>query len=158
MGHRLAPATIRTGDLPAPQAWDFIPTNRVRDGRLIIAGGRGLDEGPTHMRSRKAFVYDLRRRSTVDTVDPDTGIRTGKKSVVRGGWDYTRRADGTITTLSSGHVFGNAVLLHDGRVLMGGGHQFWDFDTSDMDDSVLATNTDGPAAFSGQLPGVPLEQ
>jgi hypothetical protein len=27
-----------------------------------------------------------------------------------------------------------------------------------MDDSVLATNTDGPAAFSGQLPGVPLEQ
>jgi hypothetical protein len=134
----------RTGDLPVPQQWLFMPTTRLRDGRLLIAGGVGTDGAATQTGSQRAFVYDAALTSTVAVLDPHTGVPTGATATVRGRWDFTRRVtDGVETTLDRGHVFGNAVRLKDGRVFVAGGHTFWvpDF-ANDNDLSVLATDTD----------------
>ncbi|MCW2761998.1 MAG: hypothetical protein JWR85_2199 [Marmoricola sp.] len=130
----------RTGDLPEAQEWLFTPTTLLEDGRLLIAGGIGLAERAKGTGSLKAFVYDARQKTTVDVVNPETGRKTGKKAVVQGRWDYTRKTDGTVSKLHSGHIFGNAALLKDCRVLVGGGHATWDY--PDTDASVLATHTD----------------
>ena len=155
----------RTGDLPEQQQWIFMPTTRLRDGRLLIAGGIGLDGVATGTGSHKAFVFDPTRFSTVDVIDPDTGIATGATAEVRGGWDYTRSVqDNSETTLARGHVFGNAVLLKDGRVFVVGGHTFWVPNFEDNNDlSALATDTDyfdpdtGLWATGAPLPPVPGE-
>jgi hypothetical protein len=121
-----------------------MPANRLRDGRLLIAGGVAEDGIATQTGSHQAFTYDVTRTSTVAVLDPHTGVPTGATAVVRGKWDVTRRvADHTETTLSSGHVFGHAVRLGDGRVLVVGGHTFWvpDFHPG-HDLSVLATGAD----------------
>ena len=73
-------------------------------------------------------------------MDPRPGLPTGGRSVVQGKWDYTRTTDGTVSTLNSGHMFGNAVLLNDGRLFVGGGHTAWNFFGDDT--STLATDTD----------------
>jgi hypothetical protein len=143
LSYRYDPATnrwSRTGDLPEPQQWSFTPTVLLPDGRLLISGGLGLDGLVSGLASRAAFVYNPRLTSVVDAIDPNTGLKTGKKIVVAGRWDYTRRADGTETTLSEGHLFGNETLLHDGRVFVAGGHSMWNVDTDDV--STLATNTE----------------
>jgi hypothetical protein len=134
----------RTGDLPVPQEWKFMPTIRLRDGRLLVAGGVGTAGAATQTGSRQAFVYDATRTSTVSVIDPDTGVPTGATAVVRGEWDVTRRiSDHGETTLGRGHVFGNAVRLKDGRVFVVGGHTYWIPDFQDNNDlSVLATDTD----------------
>jgi len=134
----------RTGDLPLRQQWLYMPTTRLRDGRLLIAGGVGEDGVATLTGSRQAFIYDVTQTSTVAVVDPDTGVPTGATAVVRGKWDVTRRvADNTETMLASGHVFGNSVRLKDGRVFVVGGHTFWIPDFQGGHDlSVLATGTD----------------
>lgn len=134
----------RTGDLPVPQQWLFMPTIRLRDGRLLVAGGVGTDGAATQTGSQRAFVYDVTLTSTVAVVDPDTGVPTGATATVRGRWDFTRRVAGNVeTTLGRGHVFGNAVRLKDGRVFVAGGHTFWVPDFADNSDlSVLATDTD----------------
>jgi hypothetical protein len=134
----------RTGDLPVPQQWVFMPTTRLRDGRLLIAGGVGTDGAATGAGSQRAFVYDATLTSTVTVIDPDTGVPTGAMATVAGRWDFTRRvADNVETTLGRGHVFGNAVRLKDGRVFVAGGHTFWVPDFTDANDlSVLATDTD----------------
>jgi hypothetical protein len=67
----------RTGDLPVRQQWLFMPTNRLRDGRLLIAGGIGEDGVATFTGSRQAFVYDVTQTSTVAVIDSDSGIPTG---------------------------------------------------------------------------------
>ncbi|MDX6257876.1 MAG: hypothetical protein QOJ11_4210 [Frankiales bacterium] len=139
----------RTGDLPEAQEWFFTPSTRLRDGRLLVAGGRGRPELTTGNTSHHAFVYDAHRASVVDVVDPQTGAPTGKKAVVAGKWDYTRTADGKVSDLSGGHLFGNLVRLQDGRVLVAGGHSFWAFGEEGngpvpgfaTDVSVLATDT-----------------
>lgn len=132
----------RTGDLPVPQQWLFMPTIRLRDGRLLIAGGVGTDGAATQTGSRRAFVYDAMLTSTVAVIDPHTGVPTGATATVRGRWDFTRRvADNVETTLGRGHVFGNAVRLQDGRVFVAGGHTFWIPDSAN-DLSVLATDAD----------------
>ncbi len=165
LSYRYDPATnrwSRTGDLPEPQQWLFTPTVLLRDGRLLITGGLGLDGLATGTASRHAFIYSPRRTSTVDAIDPNTGLKTGKKAVVAGRWDYTRRADGTETTLSGGHLFGNEILLHDGRVFVGGGHTIWNFN-ADPDVSTLATDTEffdpatGIWSQGAPLPSVPRE-
>jgi hypothetical protein len=134
----------RTGDLPVRQQWLFMPTTRLRDGRLLIAGGVGEDGVATLTGSRRAFVYDVTRTSTVAVINPVTGVPTGTTAVVRGKRDVTRRvADHTESTLGSAHVFGNSIRLKDGRVFVVGGHEFWipDFEAA-HDLSVLATGTD----------------
>lgn len=115
----------RTGDLPEAQEWVFTPSVLLRDGRLLTAGGRGLPEFITGNASRHAFVYDPHRVSIVNTVDPQTGAATGRTAVVQGKWDYTRTRDGRVSDLADGHLFGNAVRLADGRVLVAGGRNFW---------------------------------
>jgi hypothetical protein len=143
LSYRYDPATnrwSRTGDLPEPQLWAFTPTVLLPDGRLLITGGLGLDGLVTGLASRHAFVYNPRLTSVVDAIDPNTGVKTGKKIVVAGRWDYTRRADGRETTLSEGHFFGNEILLHDGRVFVAGGHTMWDVFTDGV--STLATHTE----------------
>jgi len=143
LSYRYHPRTnrwTRTGDLPEAQEWYLTPTTLLEDGRLLIAGGIGLGGSATGTGSRKAFVYNPHQKTTVDVVDPTTGRETGRKTVVRGRWDYTRKADGTVSTLRSAHIFGNAVLLKDGRVFVGGGHTVWDF--SRTDNSKLATHPD----------------
>jgi hypothetical protein len=115
----------RTGDLPEAQEWAYIPPALLRDGRLLLAGGRGVPEFSTGNAGPHAFVYDAHRRSVVNEVDPQTGVLTGKQVVVQGKWDYTRTRDGKVSDLSGGHLFGNLVRLQDGRVLVVGGHSFW---------------------------------
>ncbi|MDX6228482.1 MAG: hypothetical protein QOI76_1872 [Frankiales bacterium] len=115
----------RTGDLPEAQEWVFTPSALLRDGRLLLAGGRGRPELLTGNTSHHAFVYNARRTSVVNAVDPQSGLATGQKAVVAGSWDYTRTADGKVSDLTVGHLFGNLVRLHDGRVLVAGGHSFW---------------------------------
>ena len=115
----------RTGDLPEPQEWIFTPSTLLRDGRLLLAGGRGLPELATGTTSRHAFVYDAFRKSVVRAMDPQTGLPSGRTTVVQGKWDYTRTRDGQISDMAGGHLFGNLVQLHDGRVLVAGGHSFW---------------------------------
>jgi hypothetical protein len=163
LSYRYDPATnrwSRTGDLPEPQQWLFTPTALLRDGRLVITGGLGLDGLATGTASLHAFIYNPRLTSTVDAIDPNTGLKTGKKVVVAGRWDYTRRADGTATTLAGGHYFGNEILLADGRVFVGGGHTMWNPDT---DISTLATDTEffdpatGIWSQGAPLPPVPGE-
>ncbi len=115
----------RTGDLPEAQEWFFTPSSLLRDGRLLLAGGRGAPELTTGSASHRAFVYYPDRTTVVDAVDPQTGAKTGHKAVMTGKWDYTRTADGKVSDLSNGHLFGNLVRLADGRVLVAGGHSFW---------------------------------
>ena len=144
LSYRYDPATnrwSRTGDLPEPQQWAFMPTVLLRDGRLLVTGGLGVDGLATGTASRHAFIYNPRLASIVDAVDPNTGVKTGKKIVVSGRWDYTRGADGRETTLSGGHYFGNEILLHDGRVFVGGGHTVWNNNVN-PDVSILATDTE----------------
>ena len=121
-----------------------MPTIRLRDGRLLIAGGVGTDGAATGAGSQRAFVYDATLTSTVAVIDPDTGVPTGATATVPGRWDFTRRvADNVETTLGRGHVFGNAVRLKDGRVFVAGGHTFWIPDFTDANPpSALATDTD----------------
>jgi hypothetical protein len=143
LSYRYDPATnrwSRTGDLPEPQLWAFTPTILLPDGRLLVTGGLGVDGIASGLGSRHAFVYNPRLTSLVDAIDPNTGLKTGKKIVVTGKWDYTRRADGTETTLSEGHEFGNEILLHDGRVFVAGGHTMWNAFTDGV--STLATHTE----------------
>lgn len=143
LSYRYDPRTdrwTRTGDLPEPQEWLFVPTTLLRDGRLLIAGGQGLDGLGTGAGSRDAFVFNLRQRSLVKAVDPRTGLPTGATTVVQGRWDYTRRTDGQVSRLTGAHLFGNAVLLKDGRVFVAGGHSTWDWRNTGA--SVLATGTD----------------
>jgi hypothetical protein len=154
---------LRTGDLPVPQQWLFMPTIRLRDGRLLIAGGVGTDGASTLTGSRQAFIYDPALTSTVAVINPHTGAPTGETATVRGRWDVTRRvADNAETTLGRGHVFGNAVRLKDGRMFVVGGHTFWHAaDANDL--SVLATDTDyfdpatGEWTTGAPLPTVPGE-
>jgi hypothetical protein len=144
LSYRYDPATnrwSRTGDLPEPQQWAFMPTVLLRDGRLLVTGGVGLDGLATGTASRHAFIYNPRLTSIVDAIDPNTGVKTGKKIVVAGRWDYTRRADGRETTLSEGHFFGNEILLHDGRMFVGGGHTMWNNNVQ-PDVSILAADTE----------------
>jgi hypothetical protein len=152
----------RTGDLPERQEWVFTPVTRLRDGRLLAVGGLGTEGSATRIASVKAFVYDAEQTSTVDAVDPQTGVATGNTVVVDGKWDYTRRvSDSTQTTLSRGHLFGNAVLLKDGRVFVAGGHIFWRIPTDGV--SVQAVDTDyfdpdtGDWTTGAPLPTVPGE-
>jgi hypothetical protein len=163
----------RTADLPEAQEWFFTPSVPLRDGRLLLAGGRGIPELATGTTSRHAFVYEPDRSSVVNAVDPQTGVPTGKQTVVQGKWDYTRTRDGKVSDLSEGHLFGNAVHLADGRVLVAGGHSFWAFPEEGGDlwipgfvenpVSVLATATDFFDPHSGRwsagppLPPVPGE-
>jgi hypothetical protein len=115
----------RTGDLPERQQWDSTPVTRLRDGRLLALGGLGVEGCTTSIGSVKAFVYDPRQTTTVQAIDPETGVTTGDTVVVKGSWDYTRRvSDNTPTTLGRGHLFGNAVRLKDDRVFVVGGHIF----------------------------------
>jgi hypothetical protein len=130
----------RTGDLPEPQQWVAMPLTRLRDGRLVIAGGIGQEGVATGTGGLHAFIFDSRRTTTVDAVNPDTGVRAGGKTEVHGSWDYTRTTDGTVTTLTGGHIFGNAALLADGRLFLGGGHTAWNLNT-EVDTSVLAAYT-----------------
>jgi hypothetical protein len=151
----------RTGDLPEAQEWLFVPSTLLADGRLVIAGGMGLDGLATGAGSRNAFVYDASKTSTVDALDPDTGQATGVRTVVQGRWDYTRRTDGTVSTLNSGHLFGNAALLKDGRLLVIGGHTRWDWRNTDT--STLARRIDvfdphtGTWSRGAAMPSVPGE-
>jgi hypothetical protein len=162
----------RTGDLPEAQEWIFMPSVLLRDGRLLLAGGRGLPELATGNASPHAFVYDPYRTSVVNVVDPQTGLPTGKTAVVQGKWDYTRTRDGKVSDLSQGHLFGNTVALQDGRVLVAGGRSFWalpeegtgpDIPGYPTDISFLATSTDFFDPTSGRwsagppLPPVPGE-
>ncbi|MDQ1539776.1 MAG: hypothetical protein QOH29_502 [Actinomycetota bacterium] len=148
----------RTGDLPVPQEWVGTPSVLLRDGRLLMVAGRGVDEKAVNDTSRDAFVYNPRRWSTVDVVDPATGTPTGERARVRGRWDFTRTQDGSLSQLSEGHYFGSAVQLRDGRVLVTGGHTHWNNDVS-----VLSTHTDFFAPTTGvwtqgpSLPTVPAE-
>jgi hypothetical protein len=165
LSYRYDPATnrwSRTGDLPEPQQWAFTPTILLPDGRLLVTGGLGVDGVATGLGSVHAFVYNPRLTSVVDAIDPNTGLKTGKKIVVAGRWDYTRRADGTETTLSEGHLFGNQILLHDGRVFVAGGHSVWQVFTPGGV-STLATHTEffdpatGMWSQGPSLPTVPGE-
>jgi hypothetical protein len=176
LSYRYDPRTnrwSRTGDLPEAQEWFFTPSVLLRDGRLLVAGGRGVPELATGNTSRHAFVYDPDRSSVVNVVDPLTGVPTGQRAVVQGKWDYTRTRDGKVSDLSQGHLFGNLVHLADGRVLAAGGHSFWAFPEDGGDlwipgfvenpVSVLATSTDFFDPHSGRwsagppLPLVPGE-
>jgi hypothetical protein len=134
----------RTGDLPVRQQWLFMPTIRLRDGRLLVAGGVGESGVATLTGSRQAFIYDPTQNSTVAVVDPDTGVPTGTTAVVAGKWDVTRNvADNTESTLGSAHVFGNSIRLKDGRVFVVGGHTFWHGGSDEgLDFSALAIGTD----------------
>jgi hypothetical protein len=152
----------RTGDLPERQEWIFTPVTRLGDGRLLAVGGLGQEGLMTGIGSVKAFVYDAEQTSTVEAVDPQTGVATGDSVVVHGKWDYTRRvSDNTETTLGRGHLFGNAVRLKDGRVFVVGGHIFWRNMTDDV--SVQAIDTDyfdpdtGDWRTGAPLPTVPGE-
>jgi hypothetical protein len=134
----------RTGDLPVRQQWLFMPTIRLRDGRLLIAGGVGESGVATLTGSLQAFIYDPAQNSTVAVIDPGTGVPTGETAVVAGKWDVTRKVENNSeSTLGSAHVFGNSIRLKDGRVFVVGGHTFWhpNFDDG-LDFSVLATETD----------------
>jgi hypothetical protein len=107
----------------------------------------------------------------VNVVDPQTGVPTGKQAVVPGKWDYTRTRDGKISDLAEGHLFGNLVRLHDGRVLVAGGRSFWALGEEGNapipgftdDFSVLSTRTEFFEPQSGRwregppLPPVPGE-
>ena len=141
-----ADAWARTGDLPEVQSWAYVPSVLLRDGRLLLAAGSGADfqtSGGTG--SVNAFVFDPHKRTTVAAVDPKTGkVAT---TPVRGQWDYTRRLkDNSISTLTSPHVFGNVVLLKDGRVLVAGGHKRW----PDLAVSDQAVDTDFFAPSTGE--------
>ena len=146
LSYRYDPARdrwTRTGDLPERQGWVGTPTLRLRDGRLLAAGGTstGTGNGSGEL-SRRAFVYDPRRWTTVAEVDPDTGQPTGRRVPVQGAWDYTRTADGRESKLSEGHGFGNEVRLADGRVLVAGGHTVWKYVDGMSVTSTLATHTE----------------
>ena len=144
----------RTGDLPEAQGWFFTPTLRLRDGRLLAAGGIGSDAGPAGSASRKAFVFDFTQTARVEMIDA-TGAPTGGVAKVPGKWDYTRSAN-TVSTLGDGHLFGSAVLLRDGRVFVGGGHSAWNV-LGGGDVSTLATNTDYFSPATGRwTSGAPL--
>lgn len=150
---------VRTGDLPEPQDFSWTPTNLLRDGRLIATAGRGPGAITSGVASAHAFVYNPRKRTVVNGIDPDTGRRTGHRDVVVGAWDYTRTADGHRSAMSEGHYYGNSVLLRDGRVLVLGGHTLWKLDSDDA--SRLATHTDffnprtGTWTQGAPLPTVP---
>ena len=145
LSYRYDPATdtwTRTGDLPEGEEIFGTPTTTLKDGRLLLVGGIGADGLADGTASDKAFVYDVNQTSTVQVIDPDTGLPTGDTAVVQGKWDYTRStATGQVTTLGRGHLFGNAVLLRDGRVFVVGGHKVWNY-THDDQTSVLARDTD----------------
>ncbi len=129
----------RTGDLPEPQQFAYMPTALLKDGRLLVAGGGGpeLVNGEA---SLNAFVYDASKKSTAAILDAH-GNPTGETMVVQGKWDYTRRVKGGARSqLSSGHFFGNLVLLKDGRVLVAGGHTFWAGDGSDLSNLNIDTH------------------
>jgi hypothetical protein len=111
----------RTGDLPEPYMSGILPVNRLRDGRLLYAGGSDREFLSTHRGSLKALVFNAKGSG--------------------GSWDYTRSTrDHRVTTLGRGHLFGHAVRLDDGRVFVAGGHTLWDFEETDL--SALATGTD----------------
>jgi hypothetical protein len=74
----------RTGDLPERQEWIFTPVTRLGDGRLLAVGGLGQEGLMTGIGSVKAFVYDAEQTSTVEAVDPQTGVATGHSVVVHG--------------------------------------------------------------------------
>jgi hypothetical protein len=154
--------STRTGDLPERQQWIFTPVTRLRDGRLLAVGGLGEEGCMTGIGSVKAFVYDAEQTSTVQAVDPQTGVATRDSVVVDGKWDYTRRvSDNTETTLGRGHLFGNAVRLRDGRAFVVGGHILWREATDNV--SVQAVDTDyfdpdtGDWRTGAPLPTVPGE-
>lgn len=174
LSYRYDPRTnrwSRTGDLPEAQEWIFTPSVLLRDGRLLVAGGRGRPELVTGNGSPHAFVYDPHRTSMVSVVDPQTGVPTGKQALVQGKWDYTRTRDGKVSDLAEGHLFGNLVQLQDGRVLIAGGRSFWALGEEGNgpipgfadDFSVLSTRTEFFDPQSGRwqegapLPSVPGE-
>ena len=133
---------VRTGDLPEPQQWTFTPSVLLRDGRLLVAGGMGPDGIADGIGSIKAFVFDLEGESQVPEVDPHSGTPTGRIINVQGRWDYTKTAaDHAVSNLGRGHVFGHAVLLHDGRVFVVGGHTVSKLGGPDAT-STLAVDTD----------------
>jgi hypothetical protein len=168
LSYRYDPRTdrwSRTGDLPEAQEWFFTPSVLLRDGRLLLAGGRGGPELVTGNASPHAFVYDRDRTSMVNVVDSQTGVPTGKQAVVQGKWDYTRTRDGEVSDLAEGHLFGNQVRLQDGRVLVAGGRSFWALGEEGNapipgftgDFSVLSTRTEFFEPQSGRwLEGPPL--
>lgn len=175
ISYRYEPRTARwsrTGDLPEAQEWIFMPPALLPDGRLLIAGGRGLPELASGNAGRHAFVYDPHATSRVAALDPSTGAAIGRTIVVQGKWDYTRTRDGAISDLAEGHLFGNLIQLHDGRALMVGGRSFWALGEEGAgalppgfteDTSVLATQTEFFEPHSGRwlegptLPSVPGE-
>jgi hypothetical protein len=164
LSYRYDPATntwTRTGDLPEAQGW-FIPSTTLRDGRILLVGGYNHGVYATGAESRKAFVYDVHRTSTVQAVDPATGQPTGRTQRVEGGWDYTRSTTtNRVTMAGRGHDFGNVALLNDGRVFVAGGHTHWNWTHDDI--SRLARYTDYFDPETGQwttgapLPSVPGE-
>ena len=137
------------------------PATLLMDGRLVVPGGMGLGGLATGTGSRNGFVYSGSQKATVDVIDPVTGERSGAKAVVQGKWDYTRRGDGTVSLLNSGHLFGNAALLKDGRLFVGGGHARWDWRNTDA--SILAAGTDffnpatGAWSSGAPFPSIPGE-
>ena len=113
----------------------------------MAAGGLGADAGPTGLASRKAFTFDLSQSARIQVSNSAT-------ATVRGKWDYTR-AGNAVTTLGRGHLFGNAVLLRDGRVFVSGGHSAWNAYTDGV--STLATHTDYFSPATGRwTSGAPL--
>jgi hypothetical protein len=135
----------RTGDLPEAQEWAFTPATLLSDGRLLLAGGRSPADEATGTVNGRTFIYEPNRSAVVNVIDPATGAPTGRKAVVAGRWDYTRTGDGRISAMTVGHFFGNATRLHDGRVLVVGGHSFWAIGEGSAGAntglSVLATDT-----------------